>query len=74
MSSSYVPVTPLLPTRPMGASRSRSLVSLDTTYHDKRLSQRLKNPEFRVEFDRARREIREIDSGVRSAQQRPPNR
>jgi hypothetical protein len=48
----------------MGASRSKALASPDTTYHDKRMAQRLKNPEFRVEFDRARREIREIDSGV----------
>jgi hypothetical protein len=49
----------------MGASRSRALASLDTTYHGKRMAQRLKNLEFRVEFDRASREIREIDSGVR---------
>jgi len=39
---------------------------LDTTYHDRRLSQRLKeDPEFRAECKRQRREIAQIDSIVR---------
>jgi len=39
---------------------------LDTTYHDRRLAQRLGNdPEFRAEFERQRREIAQIDTVVR---------
>lgn len=39
---------------------------LDTTYHDRRLTRRLKEaPEFRAEFERQRREIAQIDSIVR---------
>ncbi len=39
---------------------------LDTTYHDRRLARRLKkDPEFRAEFERQRREIAQIDSIVR---------
>ncbi|HEY7950823.1 MAG TPA: helix-turn-helix transcriptional regulator [Solirubrobacterales bacterium] len=40
--------------------------TLDTTYHDRRLSRRLKeDPEFRVEFERQRRELAQIDAVVR---------
>lgn len=40
--------------------------SLDTTYHDRRLARRLeKDPEFRAEFERQRREIAQIDAVVR---------
>jgi DNA-binding XRE family transcriptional regulator len=39
---------------------------LDTSYHDRRLARRLKeDPEFRAEFERAQREIAQIDSVVR---------
>jgi ribosome-binding protein aMBF1 (putative translation factor) len=39
---------------------------LDTTYHDRRLSRRLEeDPEFRLEFERQRREIAQIDAVVR---------
>jgi hypothetical protein len=41
------------------------MAGLDTTYHGRRLRRRLKNLEFRVEFDRARCEIHEIDSSAR---------
>ena len=40
--------------------------ALDTTYHDRRLAQRLKeDTEFRAEFERQRREIAQIDAVVR---------
>jgi ribosome-binding protein aMBF1 (putative translation factor) len=39
---------------------------LDTSRHDRRLSQRLKeDPEFRAEFGRQRRQIAQIDAVVR---------
>ena len=38
---------------------------LDTTHHDRRLARRLKDPEFRAEFERQRREIAQIDAVVR---------
>jgi ribosome-binding protein aMBF1 (putative translation factor) len=39
---------------------------LDTTYHDRRLARRLEeDPEFRLEFERQRREIAQIDAVVR---------
>jgi ribosome-binding protein aMBF1 (putative translation factor) len=38
---------------------------LDTTYHDRRLARRLKDPEFRAEYERHRREIAQIDAVVR---------
>jgi ribosome-binding protein aMBF1 (putative translation factor) len=38
----------------------------DTTYHDRRLAQRLEeDPEFRAEFERQRRQIDQIDAVVR---------
>ncbi len=41
-------------------------VKLDTTYHDRRLTRRLEeDSEFRVEFERQRREIAQIDAVVR---------
>jgi ribosome-binding protein aMBF1 (putative translation factor) len=40
--------------------------AFDTTHHDRRLAQRLKeDPEFRAEFERQRREIAQIDAVVR---------
>lgn len=40
--------------------------SVDTTYHDRRLTRRLtEDPEFRAEFERQRREITQIDAVVR---------
>ncbi|HZK15752.1 MAG TPA: helix-turn-helix transcriptional regulator [Solirubrobacterales bacterium] len=43
-----------------------SRTKLDSTYHDRRLTRRLEeDPEFRVEFERQRREIVQIDSVVR---------
>ncbi|HVQ57479.1 MAG TPA: helix-turn-helix transcriptional regulator [Solirubrobacterales bacterium] len=40
--------------------------ALDTTHHDQRLARRLKeDPEFRMEFERQRREIAQIDAVVR---------
>jgi ribosome-binding protein aMBF1 (putative translation factor) len=43
-----------------------SQTKLDTTYHDRQLARRLeKDPEFRAEFERQRREIAQIDSVVR---------
>jgi DNA-binding XRE family transcriptional regulator len=39
--------------------------SLDTTHHDRRLARRLEeDPEFRMEFERQRREIAQIDAVV----------
>lgn len=39
---------------------------LDTTYYDRQLARRLEeDPEFRLEFERQRREIAQIDSVVR---------
>ncbi len=39
--------------------------SLDTRHHDRRLARRLEeDPEFRVEFERQRREIAQIDAVV----------
>lgn len=35
---------------------------LDTTYRDRRLAERLEDPEFRAEYERARREIAQIDA------------
>ncbi|HEY6145184.1 MAG TPA: helix-turn-helix transcriptional regulator [Solirubrobacterales bacterium] len=38
---------------------------LDTSYHDRRLAERLReDPEFRAEFERQRREIAQIDTIV----------
>lgn len=38
---------------------------LDTTYHDRQLARLKEDPEFRLEFERQRREIAQIDSVVR---------
>lgn len=39
---------------------------VDTTYHKRRLAERLKDPEFRAEYERARAEIAQIDSVMRT--------
>ena len=38
---------------------------LDTGHHSRRLERRLKDPEFRAEYERAREEIRQIDELMR---------
>jgi ribosome-binding protein aMBF1 (putative translation factor) len=43
------------------AARTR----LDKTYHDRQLARLKEDPEFRVEFERQRREIAQIDAVVR---------
>ncbi|MHB8509454.1 MAG: helix-turn-helix domain-containing transcriptional regulator [Candidatus Dormibacteria bacterium] len=45
-------------------------MSIDTTYHQRRVSEDLKDPEFRAEYDRARREISQIDAIVRALDSR----
>lgn len=41
------------------------LKPLDTTQHKRMLAARMKDPEFRAEYERARREIDQIDSVIR---------
>ncbi|MGH2965141.1 MAG: helix-turn-helix domain-containing protein [Solirubrobacterales bacterium] len=38
---------------------------LDTSYHKRRLAQELKDPEFRAEYKRARRQIAQVDAVMR---------
>ncbi len=45
-------------------------MSIDTTYHRRRVSEDLKDPEYRTEYDRARREISQIDVIVRALDSR----
>ena len=37
---------------------------LDTSYHKRMLAARMEEPEFREEYDRARREIAQVDSVI----------
>lgn len=39
--------------------------ALEASHHDRRLSRRLEDPEFRAEFERQRREVAQIDAVVR---------
>ncbi len=39
---------------------------VDTSYHQRRLAARLKDPDFRAEYERARAEIAQIDAIMRS--------
>ncbi len=39
---------------------------VDTSYHRRRLAARLKDPEFRAEYERARAEIAQIDAIMRT--------
>jgi len=39
----------------------RTQRNLDTSYHRRRLERRLKDPEFRAEYERSQEEIRQID-------------
>jgi DNA-binding phage protein len=49
----------------MSAKPSNSQLTLDTSYHDRRLARRLEeDPEFRAEFERQRRTIEAIDAIV----------
>lgn len=38
---------------------------LDTSYHERMLAARMDDPEFRAEYERARREIEQVDSVIR---------
>lgn len=38
---------------------------LDTRYHERMLARRLEDPEFRDEYERARRAIEQVDSVIR---------
>ena len=40
--------------------------ALDTSYHQRRLAQRLEDPTFRAEYERARTEIRQVDEVMRT--------
>lgn len=39
---------------------------LDTSHHRRRLERRLEDPEFRAEYERASREIAQVDAVIRS--------
>jgi DNA-binding XRE family transcriptional regulator len=39
--------------------------TLNTNYHKRMLAARMKDPEFRTEYERARREIDQVDSVIR---------
>jgi len=39
---------------------------LDTTYHKRRLTERLEDPEFRAEYERSRRELAQVNAIMRS--------
>lgn len=45
-------------------------MSIDTTYHGRRVSEDLKDSEYRAEYDRARREIAQINAIVRALDSR----
>lgn len=38
---------------------------LDTSYHKRMIASRMEDPEFRAEYERARREIDQVDSVIR---------
>ena len=42
---------------------------LDTSYHDRMLAGRMDDPVFRAEYERARREIAQVDSVIRQLNQ-----
>ena len=42
---------------------------LDTSYHKRMLAARMEDPEFRAEYERARREIDQVDSVIRQLDQ-----
>ncbi len=45
-------------------------MSIDTTSHRRRVAEDRKSPEYRAEYDRARREIHQIDAIVRALDSR----
>lgn len=47
----------------------RKEASLNTSYHEKRLAQRLKDPEFRAQFDKASAQIVQIDSIIQTLEE-----
>ena len=42
---------------------------LDTSYHKRMLATRMEDPEFRAEYERARREIDQVDAVIRELDQ-----
>jgi len=42
------------------------MTTLDTTYHQRRLDERLRDPEFRREYDAARRQVDQVDAVVQA--------
>ncbi len=40
-------------------------MSIDMSYRDRRLAERLEDPEFRVEYERSQREIAQVDAVMR---------
>ena len=42
------------------------MTTIDTTYHQRRLHERLQDPEFRREYEAARRQIDQVDAVVRT--------
>ena len=40
-------------------------MTLDTTYRERRLAERLQDPSFRTEYERAQREIAQVDAIMR---------
>jgi ribosome-binding protein aMBF1 (putative translation factor) len=45
---------------------SQKKTTLNTSYHEKRLAKRMKDPAFSAEFDRATRQIAQIDAVMQS--------
>ena len=45
---------------------------LDTNFHSRRLAARLKDPEFRAEYERAQVEIAQIDARITSRRRQRP--
>ena len=54
---------------PMPRKTSTSAESLDTGFHQRMLAGRLADPEFRSEYERARREIAQVDAVIRRLDQ-----
>src|SRR5437868_46426 len=45
------------------------MTTLDTRYHKRRLDERMRDPEFRQEYEAARRQIDQVDAVVRALDQ-----
>lgn len=48
----------------MAATANEHRAAQDTSYHDRRLAERLQDPEFRAEYDRQRENIEALDALV----------